>query len=191
MINKIYKIINNKFSRFFKFIFFLKYLFVIFFVATALFLTIPHFFDYQKKERGIKSYMLQNLGLDIKSFEKIKFNSFPTPHYELKKIYSNFDTKEINLNVIGLMIIPPNNNNPEKYFKSIFELNNSFALKELSMGMSADYMTAIKNGAIGLFTEKYEDKVRTVKFNESYELCGGTHVENTSKLKAFSIISEG
>ena len=54
-----------------------------------------------------------------------------------------------------------------------------------------DYETAIKNGAIGLFTEKYEDKVRTVKFNESYELCGGTHVENTSKLKAFSIISEG
>ena len=106
MINKIYKIINNKFSRFFKFIFFLKYLFVIFFVATALFLTIPHFFDYQKKERGIKSYMFQNLGLDIKSFEKIKFNSFPTPHYELKKIYSNFDTKEINLNADKLVIFP-------------------------------------------------------------------------------------
>ena len=42
-----------------------------------------------------------------------------------------------------------------------------------------------------MFTEKYEDKVRTVKFNESYELCGGTHVENTSKLKTFSLISEG
>ena len=54
-----------------------------------------------------------------------------------------------------------------------------------------DYDTAIKNGAIGLFTEKYEDKVRTVKFDESYELCGGTHVENTNKLKTFSIISEG
>ena len=54
-----------------------------------------------------------------------------------------------------------------------------------------DYDIAIKNGAIGLFKEKYEDKVRTVKFNESYELCGGTHVKNTSKLKLFSIISEG
>ena len=53
-----------------------------------------------------------------------------------------------------------------------------------------DYHSAIKNGAIGLFTEKYEDKVRTVKFNESYELCGGTHVKNTSELKTFSIISE-
>ena len=53
-----------------------------------------------------------------------------------------------------------------------------------------DYETAINNGAIGLFTEKYEDKVRTVKFDESYELCGGTHAKNTSKLKTFSIISE-
>ena len=53
-----------------------------------------------------------------------------------------------------------------------------------------DYDTALKNGAIGLFTEKYEDKVRTIKFNESYELCGGTHVKNTSKLKKFSILSE-
>ena len=54
-----------------------------------------------------------------------------------------------------------------------------------------DYDKAIKNGAIGLFTEKYEEKVRTVKFNESYELCGGTHVKNTIKLKTFSVISEG
>ena len=106
MINKIYKIINNKISRFFKFIFFLKYLFVIFFVATALFLTIPHFFDYQKKEKVIKSYVFQNFGLDIKSFDKIKFNSFPLPHYELKKIYSNVVTNEINLNAGKLAIFP-------------------------------------------------------------------------------------
>jgi len=54
-----------------------------------------------------------------------------------------------------------------------------------------DYNTAIKNGAIGLFTEKYEDKVRTVKFNDSYELCGGTHVKNTANILSFKIISEG
>ena len=42
------------------------------------------------------------------------------------------------------MVIPPNDDNSEKYFKILNELNKSLALKELSMGMSADYMKAIK-----------------------------------------------
>ena len=42
------------------------------------------------------------------------------------------------------MAIPPNDNKPEKYFKTISELNASLGLKELSLGMSLDYMDAIK-----------------------------------------------
>ena len=86
---------------------------------------------------------------------------------------------------------------PSKLSNSDLDSINSFVnskIKEsipLVENRDEDYNIAIKNGAIGLFTEKYEDKVRTVKFNESYELCGGTHVKNTSKLKTFSIISEG
>ena len=86
---------------------------------------------------------------------------------------------------------------PSKLSSSDLNSINSFVnskIKEsipLVENREEDYDTAINNGAIGLFTEKYEDKIRTVKFNESYELCGGTHVKNTSKLKTFTIISEG
>lgn len=50
---------------------------------------------------------------------------------------------------------------------------------------------AQNDGAIGLFGEKYGDTVRTIKFGASYELCGGTHVNNTSELWQFKILSEG
>ena len=55
----------------------------------------------------------------------------------------------------------------------------------------ANYNDAVKAGAIGLFSEKYGDVVRTIKFGESYELCGGTHVKNTREIEDFKIISEG
>jgi alanyl-tRNA synthetase len=52
------------------------------------------------------------------------------------------------------------------------------------------YEDAIKEGAIGLFGEKYGDVVRTIKFGESQELCGGTHVKNTANIWHFKITSE-
>ena len=68
------------------------------------------------------------------------------PVNELDAFY-NYCVNEINLKIIGLMLIPPNNENPEKYFKSLNELNKSLALENMSMGMSSDYMEAIKNGS--------------------------------------------
>ena len=65
---------------------------------------------------------------------------------ELDPFY-NYCKYEINLNILGLMIIPPNDNNTQKYFKSLSELNKSLALQELSMGMSADYIEAVNHGA--------------------------------------------
>ena len=68
------------------------------------------------------------------------------PIGELDQFY-NYCKIEKKLSILGLMVIPPNDNSPEKYFKSLNELNKSLALQDLSMGMSADYVEAIKNGA--------------------------------------------
>ena len=68
------------------------------------------------------------------------------PVGELDSFYY-YCTKEIKLNIKGLMVIPPNDSNSKKYFKSLNELNASLALKDLSMGMSADYLDAISLGA--------------------------------------------
>jgi PLP dependent protein len=58
--------------------------------------------------------------------------------------FYDYCTKELSLNVIGLMTIPPNDGNESSYFKNLMELNNHLDLHELSMGMSGDYMEALK-----------------------------------------------
>ena len=65
------------------------------------------------------------------------------PLNELDSFYT-YCINEKNLNVMGLMVIPPNNQNSEKYFKLINDLNKGLALNDLSMGMSSDYLEAIK-----------------------------------------------
>ena len=68
------------------------------------------------------------------------------PINELDAFFT-YCTKEIKLDVIGLMVIPPNEKNTKKYFESLKELSISLALSELSMGMSTDYVDAVTSGA--------------------------------------------
>ena len=53
--------------------------------------------------------------------------------------------KEIGLDLIGLMCIPPADIDPEKYFEEMNKLNNKLNFSELSMGMSSDFLKAIKH----------------------------------------------
>ena len=55
--------------------------------------------------------------------------------------------KNLNLDIIGTMCIPPNDDNTKKYFSEMNVINQELNLKELSMGMSDDYLEAIKNNA--------------------------------------------
>ena len=55
--------------------------------------------------------------------------------------------KNLDLDVVGLMCIPPVNDDPEKYFQQMQYYNDKLNLKELSMGMSSDYLKAIENSS--------------------------------------------
>ena len=55
--------------------------------------------------------------------------------------------REINLDLIGLMCIPPFDVNPERYFDEMQELNNRYGFLELSMGMSSDYLMAVEKSS--------------------------------------------
>ena len=62
----------------------------------------------------------------------------------------NFHDKcvnDLNLNIIGLMCIPPQSDNPNLYFKEMLKLKNFIGLQHLSMGMSSDYIEAVKHGS--------------------------------------------
>jgi len=65
---------------------------------------------------------------------------------DLNNFY-HYCTKQLSLNVIGLMCLPPVKSNSQKYFKMLKNAAEKFNLKDLSMGMSSDFEQAILNGS--------------------------------------------
>tara|TARA_B100000029_G_scaffold490624_1_gene549837 strand:+ start:3823 stop:4476 length:654 start_codon:yes stop_codon:yes gene_type:complete len=61
------------------------------------------------------------------------------------KDFHDYCKNNLNLNVIGTMCLPPFGENPEPYFKKLSEINIMLKLNELSMGMSDDYLIAVKH----------------------------------------------
>ena len=64
----------------------------------------------------------------------------------LNEFYS-ICVKELKLDIIGLMCLPPINDDTKKYFEQMEQLNTQLGLKELSLGMSGDYLDAVNYGS--------------------------------------------
>ena len=91
--------------------------------------------EQNKINKSIKIFLQVNIG-DENQKSGINKN-------ELKQLVSY--CKEINLDLIGLMCIPPANIDPEVYFDEMKNLNKALGLGELSMGMSSDFLIAVKH----------------------------------------------
>jgi pyridoxal phosphate enzyme (YggS family) len=90
------------------------------------------------QNKSLKHFIQVNLAEENQKSGILKSN--------LKK-FIYYCTKDLKLNIIGLMCIPPINEDSEHYFIQLKNLALDNNLKELSMGMSNDYIDAIKNGA--------------------------------------------
>ena len=90
-----------------------------------------------KNNKNIKIFIQVNIGEEIQKsgISKNELNEFYQYCLSLK------------LDVLGLMCIPPEGQESEIFFKHLKKMNQDLGLKELSMGMSSDYMSAIKNSA--------------------------------------------
>ena len=91
-----------------------------------------------KNDKFLKIFIQVNIGNEDQK-SGIDLNN-------LSEFY-NICVSELNLDIIGLMCIPPKEKNVEEYFKKMIHLNKSLNLKELSMGMSSDFLEAIKYGS--------------------------------------------
>ena len=108
-----------------------------------------HSLDNQKLADVLAKYQV-NLNKNLKYFIQVNVgNEMQKSGIAVNELdaFYNYCVNEAGLNIVGLMVIPPNDNNTKKYFKLTSELNNSLALKELSMGMSSDYIEAVNYGA--------------------------------------------
>ena len=85
-----------------------------------------------KQKKNIKFFIQVNIG-DEDQKSGVKKNQLNDFYYFCVKL---------NLNIVGLMCIPPFNENSEKYFKEMQSIKEKLNLKELSMGMSSDYLEA-------------------------------------------------
>ena len=91
-----------------------------------------------KKNKNLKIFIQVNIGNESQK-SGININ-------DLKNFYEKC-TRELNLNIIGLMCLPPQYGTVKNYFNKMVELKKTINVEDLSMGMSEDYLEAVGCGA--------------------------------------------
>ena len=134
MINRFFKIIHNKYSTLFGFIYFLRYLIIIFSISTVIFLFIPNFFNYENKMRVINSHLSKNYNFKIDKYSQIRFKAFPRPSLEFNNSEVDLNNSLNKLNVKKLVIYPKlfSIYNFENYQSNKIILKNSSLFLEAS-----------------------------------------------------------
>jgi len=95
-------------------------------------------YEQKKINRKLKIFIQVNIGNEI---QKSGIKIADLKNFYLKCIH------DFELDIVGLMCIPPMSRDTELYFSKMLELNKFIGLNELSMGMSADYLEAVKFGS--------------------------------------------
>ncbi len=170
MINNFFKIIHTKYYRFFRFIFFLRYLLVIFIISTAIFLIIPNFFNYEKRAKILKNHLSKKYNFELVSYKSIKFNSFLTPSLEINDAKINIKPYKINLFVKNIKLTPKlisiyNYDN----FKTnkIFLKNNNITLEARELKDLGNYLinqnSKMKFDNLNLLIENNSNRLAEIK----------------------------
>ena len=108
-----------------------------------------HSLDNEKLALKISQYQ-KELNRNVKLFIQVNIaNEDQKSGISLKNLenFYSYCVNELSLNIIGLMCLPPINDDSKNYFKLLKESSEKFNLKELSMGMSSDFEDAILNGS--------------------------------------------
>ena len=108
-----------------------------------------HSLDREKLAIDLKKEEVR-IGKTIKYFIQINFDKqLHKSGIDITEVddFIDYCRNELNLNIIGLMCLPPLESNPDSYFKQLANIAKKKSLNQLSMGMSADYQVAVREGA--------------------------------------------
>ena len=212
MLNKFYKIIHSKYSNIFKFIFFLRYLFAIFFISLGLFLLIPNFFNYEKRTEFIKIHVIEKYDFKINSYESIKFKILPLPHLHLDKVSLNFKSSSNIFNIQNFKLFPKlssiynfenfksnklifkngditlNSLDSQSFLKKILNQKNKLSINNLNLEITDHDKRIIKLEDINFANFGYDKNVIKGKiFGKKFK----TQINNNLKNFNFKILDSG